>query len=171
MEAMEGRAAQPQDAAGIAAVYNEGIEDGIATFETRLSGPVHVMRWIDGGERMPVVVAVEDEEVGGWARLTAYSERPCYAGVAEASVYVARAARGRGLGRVLLEALHREAERRAMWKVIGLLFDDNRHSVELFHRLGYRDVGLYRRHGRLNGRWKDVLLVERLLGEAARDAS
>ena len=166
---MEVRAAQPDDAAAIAAVYNEGIEDGRATFETRRYTAADAGRWIERAGALPILVAVDSNALLGWARLSSYSERPCYSGVAEASVYVARAARGQGAGRALLEALHRDAERRGLWKVIGLLFPDNDASVGLFRALDYRDVGTYHHHGRLRGEWLDVLLVERLLGEAGSD--
>lgn len=166
MEAMKLRAAQPADAGAIAAVYNEGIEDRNATFETRRYAASDVAPWIERSERHPILVALDGGRLVGWARLSSYSERPCYAGVAEASLYVARSARGRGAGRALLAELHAEAERRGFWKVIGLLFTDNDASVALFRALGYRAVGSYHRHGRLDGAWRDVLLVERLLDEA-----
>ncbi len=162
---MQIRAARPDDAAAIAAIYNEGIEDRRATFETRPQRASDVAPWIDGEPTRPVLVAAEREELLGWARLGHYSDRDCYAGVTEASVYVARAARGRGAGRALMEHLHAEAGARGLWKVIGLLFPDNDASIALFHALGYRDVGTFHRHGRLDGTWRDVLLVERLVGE------
>jgi L-amino acid N-acyltransferase YncA len=161
------RAAQPADAQAIAAVYNEAIEERRSTFETRPQEAGDALRWIERSARLPVLVGSEGGAVVGWARLSGYSERPCYAGVAEASVYLARAARGRGAGRTLLAALHAEAQRRGHWKLIGLLFPDNEPSVALFHAVGYRDVGTFHRHGRLHGAWRDVLLVELLIGEGA----
>jgi phosphinothricin acetyltransferase len=116
----------------------------------------------------PMLVAERNGEVIGWARLLTYSDRCCYQGVAEYTIYVAREARGAGAGRALLEGLLAIAEERGIWKVIGLLFTDNKPSIELAHRLGFRDVGVYERHGRLDGEWRDVLLIERLLGDAAR---
>jgi L-amino acid N-acyltransferase YncA len=101
----------------------------------------------------------------GWARVFEFSPRDCYSGVGEVSLYIDRGARGAGLGRKLLDALEREAEIRGFWKLIGLLFPENGPSVALFRGVGWQEVGVYRRHGRLDGRWRDVLLLERLLGE------
>lgn len=103
----------------------------------------------------------------GSAWTSPYSDRPCYAGVAEASVYVTAEARGRGIGTALCEELAREAERRGLYKLLGKLFTTNAASLRLVRRCGFREVGLHRCHGRLEGEWRDVLLVERLLGDAA----
>src|SRR5205823_2731463 len=118
-------------------------------------------------DRIPHLVAEADgEEVTGWARLAPWSSRECYAGIGEASVYVERGARGRGLGRRLLEELVADAERRRQWKLVGLLFPENEASVALCRRTGFREVGVFERHGRLDGDWRDVVLVERLVGTA-----
>jgi phosphinothricin acetyltransferase len=158
------RPARPSDAAAIAAIYNEGIEERQATFETRPRSAQDIASGLASGGR-PFLVAV-DPDVVGWARLSAYDDRECYAGVAEASVYVGRRGRGRGVGRLLLEALVEEAERSGHWKIVGLLFASNEASAALFRRAGFREVGLFHRHGRLDGEWRDVVLVERLVGEA-----
>ena len=163
---MQIRAARPQDAVAIAAIYNEGIEEGEATFETRPQQAGDVAPWIERGA-LPVLVAEDGERVLGWAKLGRYSERAYYGGVAEASVFVARAGRGRGTGRALMEHLHAEAKAGGLWKVIALIFPENAASVALFHDLGYRDVGTFHRHGRLDGAWRDVLLLERSVGEGA----
>jgi L-amino acid N-acyltransferase YncA len=104
----------------------------------------------------------------GFARVIEYSPRPCYAGVGELSIYIERSARGSGLGGTLLEALTEEAERRGYWKLVGLVFPENQASVALLKGAGWVEVGLYKRHGRLDGQWRDVLLLERLLGPAAQ---
>ena len=160
------RPATPEDAGAIAEIYNQGIEERQATFETGAQSDQDVARILNRGQE-PFLVAHDDERVLGWARVITYSDRPCYAGVGEASLYVHRAARGRGVGRRLLRALAAEAERRGHWKLIGLIFPENRPSVALFESEGYLRVGTYRRHGRLEGRWRDVVLMERLLGPAA----
>ena len=158
------RRAEKGDAAGIAAIYSEGIADRVATFETDPREAADVEPWIGAG--LPLLVAAEDGDVLGWAKLSEYSDRCAYQGVAEVSVYVARAARGRGVGRSLVDAICAAAEERGLWKLIGLIFPENRTSVELFHSAGFHDVGTFRRHGRLDGEWRDVLLTERLLGAA-----
>jgi L-amino acid N-acyltransferase YncA len=161
---VEVRAGEPSDAAAIAAIYNEGIEGREATFETRPRTPSDVEGWF--GAEYPLLVADLDGAVAGWARLAPYSERPAYRGVAECSVYVASARRGQGIGTRLLAALTEDAERRGFHKLLGKLFPANAASVALVRRAGFRDVGMHRRHARLDGAWRDVLLVELLLGEA-----
>ena len=164
------RAAGKADAAAIAEVYNQGIEDGQATFETE---PRSAEDFAEGmGEAAPPLLVAEVQgQVLGWAGLGPYSARPCYDGVAEASVYVGRAARGQGLGLRLMQALAQEAARRGYWKLIGLLFPENEASVALMRAAGWREVGLFHRHGRLKGRWRDVLLMELLVGEAVQTSS
>jgi len=121
--------------------------------------------WI--AEGMPFLVAVEGEEVVGFARVGAYSDRCVYEGVGEHNVYVARAARGRAVGRRLLEALAEEAETAGFYKLTSRIFSDNAASLAAHRAAGFEEVGVQRRHGRLDGAWKDCVLVERLLGPAA----
>jgi L-amino acid N-acyltransferase YncA len=167
-ERMQLRGAMPEDAEAVAAIYNEGIEERQATFETRLRSAAELRERI-GSERLPFLVAERAGRVEGWASLAPYSQRQVYAGVAEVSVYVARAARGHGMGTRLLEALVAEAGGRGFHKLLGKLFETNSASVALVQRCGFRRVGIHRRHGRLEGEWRDVVLVERLLGAAAND--
>jgi L-amino acid N-acyltransferase YncA len=162
------RAAVDADVSAIATIYNEGIAERNSTFEVEPHSPEDVRAWPCSG---PVLVAeARRGQVVGWARITPYSSRPCYAGVAEASIYVARAHRGRGVGTALAAALSDYAERAGIYKVLGKLFTDNAASRALVIRHGFREVGVHLRHGRLDGRWRDVLLVERLLGDAANTA-
>jgi phosphinothricin acetyltransferase len=158
------RPAQAPDAA-IAAIYNEGIADRVATFETRERSMDEVKAWLAG--ELPFLVAVDGDEVLGWARLSDYSDRCVYAGVAEHGVYVAGAARSRGVGRRLLEALCEQAEQHGLYKVTSRIFTDNLASRAVHRAAGFEEVGIQRRHGRLDGEWKDCVLVERLVGEAA----
>jgi L-amino acid N-acyltransferase YncA len=152
----------------MAAIYNEGIAERQATFETEPRTADDVAPRL-ASHSHPALVADAGNEVLGWAWLTPYSDRPAYAGVAEASVYVRARARGRGIGTSLTEALAVEAERHGFHKLLGKLFTTNAASRRLVTRCGFREVGVHRAHGRLDGRWRDVLLVERLLG-SARDA-
>ncbi len=162
------RRATSVDAKRIAAIYNEGIAGGASTFETELRTPADITDWF-GPPDLPVLVAQQRAgEVIGWARIAPYSSRPCYRGVGEASVYVAEQRRGHGTGTALASALALEAERAGLYKLLGKLFPENEASRRLVARLGFREVGLHSRHGRLNGVWRDVLLVELLLGEARR---
>jgi L-amino acid N-acyltransferase YncA len=159
------RNATSSDAAAVATVYNEGIEDRLATFETTPRSAGDVLAWLDDG--LPFLVAERSGEILGFARVSPYSDRCVYQGVGEHGVYVARAARGEGLGRRLLEALCAEAERAGLYKLTSRVFTDNAASRAVHVAAGFHEVGIQRRHGRLDGRWKDCVLVERLLGDAA----
>ena len=159
------RAATQVDAPSIAAIYNAGIAEREATFETAERSAEDVLAWI-GREREPLLVAELDGRVAGFARVIRSSDRCAYAGVGEYTIYLAGDARGRGLGARLLDALAVAAEAAGYWKLIGKLFTTNEATIALARRCGFREVGVHLRHGRLDGEWKDVLLVERLLGEA-----
>ena len=161
------RHAHPADAETVAAIYNEGIEERSSTFETTPRTAADVDAWRGAGERFPLLVAEDDGAVSGWARVQPYSEREAYRGVGEASVYVRRTARGRGLGRALLTGLAASAEKVGYWKLTGKLFTENDASFALVRRCGWREVGTHLRHGRLEGEWRDVIVVEVLLGDAA----
>ena len=161
------RPAVPTDAAALAAIYNEGIAGREATFETRPREAAEVAAWI--ADALPFVVA-EDEDGGalGFARLSAYSDRCVYDGVGEHGVYVSAAARGRGVGRALLLALCDAAERAGYYKLTSRVFTSNAASRAVHLAAGFEEVGVQRRHGRLDGEWRDCVLVERLLGGAAQ---
>jgi L-amino acid N-acyltransferase YncA len=165
--AVRTRLATAADAAAIAAIYNEGIAERIATFETEPRTPEQIAALLaDRGDRFPTVVADRDGQVVAWASAGPYRSRPAYAGVAEHSVYVARSARGTGAGRAALDALCRAYAERGFWKIVSRIFPENEPSLRLHERCGFRVVGVYRRHGRLEGQWRDCVIVERLLGEA-----
>jgi L-amino acid N-acyltransferase YncA len=160
------RPATRADAEAITAIYNEGIADRVATFETRPREPHEVAAWLADG--LPLLVAAdEDGALLGFARVSAYSDRCVYEGVGEHGVYVARAARGRQVGRRLLEALAASSEQAGLYKLTSRVFADNAASRAVHLAAGFHEVGIQRRHGRLDGEWKDCVLVERLLGEAA----
>jgi L-amino acid N-acyltransferase YncA len=161
------RVAAPPDAEAVAAIYNQGIEERAATFQTRPHGPGDFLERI-ADERQPFLVAELDGVVVAWAAVLAYSDpAPYYRGVGEATMYVDRSARRLGVGRRLLDELAAAAERAGFYKLVGKIFTTNMPSIELVHRCGWRDVGVHLRHGMLDEQWKDVLVVERLL-EAAK---
>jgi len=155
------RPAVRADAEAIARIYNEGIQDRIATFETRPRNGQDVQGWFDGVH--PIVVAEDSGRVLAFASSSTYRPRECYAGIAEFSVYVAREARGRGTGRAVMEALIAEAERAGFWKLVSRVFPHNTASLRLLESVGFREVGRYEKHGKLDGEWQDVVIVERLL--------
>ncbi len=165
---MHARPATPADAAAIARIYNQGIEERIATFETEPRSAEQIAAQLaEKGDRYPTVVAERDGRVVAWAGTSMYRSRPCYAGIAEYSVYVDRSARGTGAGRVVLEALFRVAEECGFWKLVSRIFPENAASRALCARHGFREVGTYEKHAKLDGEWRDVVVVERLLGDAA----
>ena len=164
------RRAESRDAEAVAAIHNQGIVARGATFDTELRTPAHRRAVIErGGPRFPILVAELDGRVAGWASLTEHSPRACYAGIAECSVYIDASARGRGVGSALMGALVDEARRLGFWKLVSRAFPFNAASRALCARAGFREVGTYERHAKLDGRWLDVVIVERLIPENQRD--
>jgi phosphinothricin acetyltransferase len=158
---MHSRSGTHADAEAIARIYNEGIEDRVATFETRLRTAADILKWFDG--RHPIVAVEEAGDVLAFAATSDYRPRDCYAGIAEFSVYVARSARRRGAGRLALGALIHASAQAGFWKLVSRIFVENHASIELCRALGFRVVGIYEKHGQLDGVWRDVVIVERLL--------
>ncbi len=157
------RSARAEDADAICAIYNEGIEDR-ATLETEPRTPDERRSWLAARDaRRPVVVVESDGVVVGWASLNVFNARDAYRHVADISVYVARAARGKGAGTVLLERLVALGREGGFHKLVLAGFPANAASVVLYRRLGFREVGIYREQGLLDGRWVDVVLMERIL--------
>ena len=158
------RAATPDDAAVICTIYNQGIEDRVATLETELRTPEERRQWMAGrGPRHPVVVAVTDEQVVGWGSLNSFNPRPAYDHVVDLSVYVERGWRGRGVGRVLLLHLLARARTLGYHKMVLATFPYNEAGVALYQKMGFTPVGVYHEQGRLDGHWVDVLIMERML--------
>ena len=167
-ETLRTRLATPADAAAIAAIYNEGIADRIATFETEPRTPEQLAtQLIEKGDRFPTVVVEREGQIVAWGGAGAYRSRPAYSGVAEHSVYVARAARRTGAGREALNALCRVYAERGFWKIVSRIFPENTASLALHERCGFRVVGVYHRHGKLDGQWRDCVIVERLLDSSS----
>jgi phosphinothricin acetyltransferase len=161
------RLATPEDVPAITRIYNQGIEDRVATFETEPRTEDRIASMLaEHGSTHPVLVATRDGLVIAWASASTYRPRACYAGVAEASAYVERGARRSGAGSAVFEALCFECEARGFWKLVGRIFADNLASRALCGKLGFVEVGVYRRHGKLDGVWKDCVIVEKLLGDA-----
>jgi L-amino acid N-acyltransferase YncA len=156
------RRASLEDAEPICAIYNAGIAERGSTFETEPRSAGDFKSRVNDAQ-LPLLVGDAGEGVIGWAGLASYSSRPCYAGIGECSVYVAVDARGRGVGTALTEGLASAAEESGFHKLIGKLFTDNAASLRLVERCRFSSVGLHRRHGQLDGNWRDVLVVERLL--------
>ncbi len=158
---LRARRATPADAPVITQIYNEGIADRVATFETSPRTAEDVRVWFDGAH--PIVVVEDDQAIMAFASTSTYRPRACYAGIAEFSVYVARAQRGHGAGRLAMQALITESEHAGLWKLLSRVFVENTASRSLLRSLGFREVGIYEKHGRLDGIWHDVVIVERLI--------
>ena len=163
---MEIRTATAEDAAAIARIYNQGIEDRSATLETQPRTPEERAAWLAArGSRHPVIVAMDDAgAVAGWGALNPFNPRPAYDHVADFSVYVARERRGQGIGDALLGALEERSRSLGYHKMVLAAFPANTRGMRLYERHGFRTVGIYREQGMLDGRWVDVIVMEKLLG-------
>ena len=155
------RPAEPGDAASIGAIYDEAAAGGLATFATGPHPAEERRAWLAArGTRAPVWAGVMDGEVVAWSALAPFSHREWYAGVAEYTVYVAARRQGHGVGSRMLEALVREAPAFGYWKLVGMILPENAAGLALARGMGFRVVGTHRAHGRREGRWRDVAIVE-----------
>ncbi len=142
-------------------IYNHGIEERTATFETKLKEEADVKPWVDSP--YPFVVAECSGIVESFAVAFPYSSRDCYRTIAEFSVYVSKPARGQGLGRAVMTELISECEKNGFTKLLSRVFTDNLPSRNLLRSLGFREVGIYEKHGKLDGKWRDTVIVEYLI--------
>ncbi len=158
------RPARLRDAAAITAIYNEGIADRVGTFETEPRTVDQIEAWF---EHAKAFVAVEDDQgqVVGYAVAHPYANRPCYAGIGEFSVYIRRSERGRGVGRVAMTALVDAAREAGLWKLLSRVFPENHASLNLMAWSGFKAIGVHEKHGKLDGVWRDCVIVERVLPE------
>lgn len=162
------RAARTEDAEQIAQIFNAGVGERVATFQTTAQAPSDVERWIS--DSSVLIVAASDNGLTGFAKVASYDDdHHYYDSVGEVTVYVAYEARRSGIGRELMEAVAFEAERCGFHKLVGKIFTSNEPSIALVHECGWTDVGVHRRHGQLDGDWKDVLVVELLLSGAGEN--
>ena len=162
------RPARDADAADIARIYNRGIAERLATFETEPRSAERIaLTLAERADRYPTVVVERDGRIVAWAGASDYRPRDCYAGIAEFSVYVDRAARGTGAGTSAMRGLIVACEARGFWKLVSRVFPENEASRKLLASLGFREVGVYERHAKLDGEWRDVLIVEKWIGPAA----
>ena len=164
MEDITVRFATPEDAAAISTIYNQGIEDRVATLETAPRSADERRQWMAvRGARHPVIVAEQTGSVIGWGSLNPFNPRPAYDHVADFSVYVERGWRGKGVGRRLLERLIALARQLGYHKMVLAAFPSNTPGMALYERVGFATVGVYREQGRLDGAWVDVVIMEKLL--------
>ncbi len=158
------REAMPADIDAIRQIYNEGIADRVATLDESLkSGADLEQWWNDHGGRYSVLVAERDGKIVGWTSLNRYSPRNAYRGVADLSIYVARHARGTGIGTLLLERIERVAKAAEFYKLVITALASNQAGRALYGKTGYRLVGTFANHGRLDGAFVDVIALEKML--------
>jgi len=139
-------------------IYEEGIATGNATFQT--TAPTWE-DWDSVHSVKPRLIAIENDEISGWAAITPVSGRCVYAGVGEVSVYVSAAARGKGVGKKLLQALIEESEKENFWTLQAGIFPENISSLSIHENCGFRVIGTRERIGKMNGTWRDTVLLER----------
>ena len=160
------RTATATDVPDITRIYNEGIRDRLATLETEERTPEERQAWLEArDERHPVLVAERGGTVAGWGSLNVFNPRPAYMHVVDFSIYVGREARGAGIGQALLAALIERARELGYHKLVLAAFPGNEAGMRLYTGFGFRQVGVYREQGLLDGRWVDVVSMERLLNE------
>ncbi len=158
------RPAVESDTTAICEIYNQGIEDRLATLESEMRTPQERRQWLAArGPRHPVVVADDDGRVIAWGSLNAFNPREAYRHVADFSIYVERAYRGKGVGRQLLAHLIDLARALGYHKMVLSAFPFNGAGMALYERMGFRTVGIYREQGLLDGRWVDTVVMEKLL--------
>lgn len=158
------RVATMNDVDDIVRIYNEGIRGRGATFETAERVRADIEPWFSG--QHPLLVAERDARVVGWVHSSPYRPRACYAGIGDFSVYVAADAKGMRVGDALMHAFLPACEAIGLWKILSRIFPENHASRALCARHGFREVGVYEKHARLDGVWRDVVIVERLLSHA-----
>jgi phosphinothricin acetyltransferase len=158
------RGATVADAAAVCRIYNQGIQDRVATLETEERTPEERAGWLEARDaRHPVLVADAAGGVVGWASLNVFNARRAYEHVADLSLYVERGWRGQGVGRRLLEALVARAQALGYHKLVLAAFPWNEAGMRAYRRAGFRDVGIYREQGRLDGLWVDTVVMEKIL--------
>jgi len=158
------RAATAADAEAICRIYNQGIEDRVATLETEQRTPEERAAWLTAkGPRHPVIVAEDGGHIIGWGSLNQFNPRDAYRHVVDFSIYVERAYRGRGAGKVMLTRLIELAREHGYHKMVLSAFPSNSGGMALYERMGFRTVGVYKEQGMLDGRWVDTIVMEKLL--------
>lgn len=150
--------AQAQHVEAVAEIYNQALVKRTATFETKPRSGDDVASWLNGD--VALKVALVNGTPAGFAKVSSYRDRPCYAGIREYSVYVGDDFHRRGIGRQLMQVLIDDCRKAGVWKLLSRIFPENIASIELAKQLGFRIVGTYQRHGQLDGIWKDCVIVE-----------
>lgn len=163
------RRAAESDIESIQLIYNEGIEDRIATLETESKDSTFMKEWFDRhNDRYQVIVAEENGLVVGWASLNPYNNRDAYSGVADLSLYISRSSRGKGIGGILLAEIQLIAIEQKFHKLVLFTFPFNQLGQGLYRNKGFREVGVFKNQGILDGRYVDVMAMEKILVQSSR---
>jgi L-amino acid N-acyltransferase YncA len=158
------RESNESDIKSILTIYNQGIEDRIATLETEIKDDTYMRNWFDKHRgRYKVIVAEDKGQIVGWASLNQYNNRSAYDGVADLSVYISRDYRGKGVGKKLLAKLESLAKVNGFHKMILFTFPINQLGQGLYRRMGFREVGVFKNQGKLDGKFVDVMAMEKIL--------
>ncbi|MFS1513103.1 arsinothricin resistance N-acetyltransferase ArsN1 family A [Chengkuizengella sp. SCS-71B] len=161
---MEIRLAEFKDLIPILNIYNQGIEDRIATLETEVKNMEYINNWFKNrDEKYVVIVAEENEQIVGWASINPYNSRCAYNGVGEIAIYIERDSRGKGIGKALLRELELKATQFEFHKLLLFTFPFNKLGQGLYLKMGYREVGVFKNQGILDGKFVDVMAMEKLL--------
>ncbi|MGH9435843.1 MAG: arsinothricin resistance N-acetyltransferase ArsN1 family A [Terriglobia bacterium] len=165
-EPLKIRPARVDDAKEIARIYNQGVQDRVATFENAYVSPEERYLWLVARpEKYPVLVAEVKHTLMGWASLAPYSPRACYAGIAELSIYIDRSLRGHGVGQELMKGAQTSAREKGYHKLVGRIMEANQPGRKLCEVTGWREVGIHKKHAKLANVWHDLVLVEYLIPE------
>jgi L-amino acid N-acyltransferase YncA len=161
---MQIRKATVEDLSQILHIYNQGIEDRIATLEMDKKDKEYILAWFgDRKERYVVLIALEGEIVVGWASINPYSTRCAYDGVGDLSIYIHRDYRGKGIGKNLLNEIENTAKENDFYKLVLFTFPFNLLGQRLYRGAGFREVGIFRNQGMLDGKYVDVMAMEKLM--------
>lgn len=165
-EPLKIRTARADDAKEVARIYNQGVQDRVATFENSYVSPEERYLWIVARpEKYPVLVAEVKHTMMGWASLAPYSPRACYNGIAELSIYIDRSLRGHGVGQELMKGMQSAARDKGYYKLVGRIMETNKAARKLCEQTEWREVGVHKKHAKLGDEWHDLVLVEYLIPE------
>ncbi len=160
------RPARVDDAKEIARIYNQGVQDRAATFENAYVTPEERYLWLAARpDKYPVLVAEVKHTLMGWASLSPYSPRRCFEGIAELSIFIERSLRGHGVAQELIKGMQNAAREKGFYKLVGRIVADNQPARKLCELTGWKEVGVYEKHGRLGSEWHDLVLVEYMIPE------
>ncbi|MBV5111513.1 MULTISPECIES: arsinothricin resistance N-acetyltransferase ArsN1 family A [Bacillus] len=158
------RAANDSDLIEILDIYNQGIIDKIATLEVEKKDIIYMTKWFtDRSEKYKILVAELNSQVVGWVALNPYSHRRAYQGVADLSIYIRRNQRGKGIGKALLSNIEKEAVKSQIHKIVLFTFPFNELGQGLYKSMGYREVGIFKEHGKIDNDYVDVMAMEKIL--------